>query len=482
MVMWSGKARLPLAASSVLAGLALAACASAPGHPAGTTRATAPPGTTHATPAPVTPSCGPGPARHAWAVELTTDGRTFWQTPLPTRNVDYSPTVQPVLAGPVAVLAQDGVVHGLSLADGRPLWSWTGGTGSQSVYGIWRAGGLVAVLTDQVSDHSRLTGLDAATGAVRWSLRLPVRGLLGGQALTADGGLAVAVIGQGLQVVNLSDGHVRWRLRAAASPALAAADGIVIYGLNGRLAGYDDRTGRPRWTITRGVPQDPQIQLAGGLVLVTSAVTAPSIPNTLTAVVPATGRVAWRFNPQTPATDPGAPVTVLSAGPAGLTVATYDPRRLYLLDPRTGRPRWHADTFVTQDTLPLVTGTGVVLAEGLDHVTVVDRDAADGQVRWRDSLPGIPEGQRILQAGPLALLQGAPARPGHPALLSAYRLAGGGQAWRAALPAFVEPVPEQVPGGILVQAADLFSVCPVAGWTGYEPLRTGAGDTTEGRA
>src|ERR1700745_3249436 len=107
MVMGFGNARLPLPAWSrpagpavlaVVAVLALAACASALSHPG-----SHPAATTHATPAPVraTPSCGPGPARHAWAVELTAGGRTIWQTPLPTRNVDDSPTVQPVLAGPV---------------------------------------------------------------------------------------------------------------------------------------------------------------------------------------------------------------------------------------------------------------------------------------------------------------------------------------------------------------------------------------------
>ena len=58
---------------------------------------------------------------------------------------------------------------------------------------MWRWSGLVAVLTNQVSNHARLTGLDAATGAVRWSLRLPAQGLLGGQAATADGGLAMVV-------------------------------------------------------------------------------------------------------------------------------------------------------------------------------------------------------------------------------------------------------------------------------------------------
>ncbi len=145
-------------------------------------------------------------------------------------------------------------------------------------------------------------------------------------------------------------------------------------------------------------------------------------------------------------------------------MATYDPRRLYLLGLRTGRPRWHVGTFVSLGIFPLVTGTSVVPAEGQGKVTVVDRDAADGRVRWRDSFPGLAAGnQRIVQAGPLALVQGAPVSPGRPAPLAAYRLAGGGQAWRAGLPAFVEPVPEVVPGGILLQAADLFQACALAG-------------------
>ena len=220
-------ARLSLAAGSTLAlalAMALAACGSVAGQHASTGSAATP-----ATPAQASPhgtlaqtTCGPPPPRHAWAVEVTRTGHTAWETPLETRGTMPSPVVQPVVAGPVAVLAQDGIVHGIRLADGHPLWSWPGG---QSVYGLWRWGGLVAVLTDQVSNHARLTGLDAATGAVRWSLRLPARGLLGGQALTADGGLAMAVSGQGIQVVNLTDGRVRWQRRIAASPALTAVGG-----------------------------------------------------------------------------------------------------------------------------------------------------------------------------------------------------------------------------------------------------------------
>jgi outer membrane protein assembly factor BamB len=365
----------------------------------------------------------------------------------------------------VAVLAQDGIVHGIRLADGRPLWSWPGG---QMVYGMWRQGGLVAVLTDQVSNHSRLSGLDAATGAVRWSLRLPARGLLGGQALTADGGLAMVVSGQGIQVVNLADGRVRWRRHIPASPALTAAGHLVIYGLNGHLTGYDARTGALRWTVTPGVSHDPAFQLAGGLLLVTSTTAGPSVPKTLTAVIPATGHVAWRFDPPTPATDPEAQASVLSAGPAGLAVATYDPRRLYLLDWRTGRPRWHADTFVDQGNIGLITGTSVVLVEGQDHVTLVAHDAASGRVLWRDSLPDSSGDYRpVLAAGPLAILQGDPRTPGATAPLRAYQAASGRLAWQAGMPAFVQSPLVLVPGGVLVQPADLSYGCAAAVTTGH---------------
>jgi outer membrane protein assembly factor BamB len=274
----------------------------------------------------------------------------------------------------------------------------------------------------------------------------------------------MAVIGQGLQVVNLADGRVRWQRRIPASPALTAAGGLVIYGLNGHLTGYDARTGGLRWTITPGVSHDPAFQLAGGLLLVTSTTTGPSIPNTAPARLPPAGGAGARPPPPTPATDPGAPVTVLSAGPGGLTVATYDPRRLYLLDLRTGGPRWHADTFVTQGTLPLVTGTSVVLTEGQDHVAVVARDAVNGRVRWRDSLPGPSEGyQPVLQVGPLAILQGEPGVPGAAAPLLAYQTASGRLAWQAVMPTFVQSPPVLVSGGILVQPADTAYACALTG-------------------
>src|SRR5579863_10591215 len=95
------------------------------------------------------PSCPPPTARHAWAVSVSGTGKVRWQTPLPVRGNTVGSAIAPVTARPVAVLAQDGTVYGVRLADGRRLWAWQGG---QLVYGMWRSGGLVVVLTDQVSD------------------------------------------------------------------------------------------------------------------------------------------------------------------------------------------------------------------------------------------------------------------------------------------------------------------------------------------
>lgn len=132
--------------------------------------------------------------------------------------------VSPLPVSSMAVFAQDGIVHGLRLTDGHPLWAWHGG---QAVYGMWRWGGLVAVLTDQVGHHARITGLDAATGAVRWVLRLPGSGLLGSQVATGGGGLAMIGSDGVLRVVSLADGRIRWARFAGRWPALAAADGLV---------------------------------------------------------------------------------------------------------------------------------------------------------------------------------------------------------------------------------------------------------------
>jgi outer membrane protein assembly factor BamB len=401
-------------------------------------------------------SCPAPPPRHAWAVAVSDAGRVLWRTPLPTREEAIDSPIPPVLTGQVAVLAQDGAVYGLRPGDGHRLWSWPGG---QDVYGLWPWPGLVVVLTDQVSEHATLTGLDAATGAVRWQLRLPGSGLLGNLAPTADGGLAMMRVGGLLQVVSLATGRVRWTRRTAASPALTAAGGLVQLAADGRVTGYDDMTGQPRWTIT-GVPQEPQSQLADGLVLVTSAVMGGTAPTAMTAIRPGTGQVAWRF-------DPHSAVTLLTAGQPGLAVATDNPYRLYLLNQATGRPIWQADTVAGLFGTPLLTSAMLVTAEGRLEARITARDVATGAIRWTTPETSTEIVAPIVTVGQLVLVQGE-GEPGQPAPLRAYRLSDGALAWQAGMPTFVQDgaVPVPADHGFLIQAADLSYACAAVGSAG----------------
>jgi len=449
MLTWPSLVLVPIAVALAVAGCGSGGRAAGAG-PAGSV----PPA---GTPAASASACGPFPPRHAWAVDVTTGGRIAWRTPLATHGNDAGSPVPAIPVGPVGVFAQDGMVHGLRLADGRPLWTWHGG---QSVYGMWRRGGLAAVLTDQVSRHARITGLDARTGTVRWVLRLPGSGLLGGQA-AAGGGLAMVRADGVLQMVSLADGRVRWARFAGRSPALAAAGGVVMFAMGGRLTGYSAGTGQVRWARS-GLPGQTQVQVLAGLALVTSNGSGRFTRTTLVAVDPATGRVRWRF-------DPGSEVSQLADGPAGIAVDTYVPaRRLYLLSVRTGRPVWRAATAVGPGTVPLVTASRVVAVEGgvagYLAVRLVSRDAATGRQQWARALATIPAGsQPVLQVRGQAVVQTAAARVHRPSPLLAYDLAHGRLAWRAMMPAFVQTAPVPVAGGLLLQPADTGYGCALTG-------------------
>jgi outer membrane protein assembly factor BamB len=400
-------------------------------------------------------------------VSLT--GQVRWQTPLATRDAAGTSGADPLAVGGVAVFAQDGTVHGLRLTSGRPAWSYPVG---QPVVGMWQWHGLVVVLSGNVGDivplgsDGRLIGLDAATGAVRWRLPVPSgsTGLASPPVATADGGLAMAGWAGPLLMVNMADGSIRWRRGdGTGSGAVAAADGLVFFSTGAGVTAYDDQTGAQRWTAN-GPEVMPPLQLAAGLLLVTDD-TPSGVGSVLTAIAPATGRIAWQFH---------ANVTLMvsAADPvAGIAVAASFAQRLYLLDPATGRVRWQAHIIL--DAGPLFTSAGIIETENTGSVRIVDRDAGDGRIAWQDALPAPATGagagagygtEPILADGPLLLLSGAAFRQGQPTTLSAYRLDNGGLAWRVTLPENTVSAPVPVLDarpGVLVQPA-----LPVFGCTG----------------
>jgi len=419
-----------------------------------------------------------------------------WLDKLPTNPAEQGIAVQPLAiqrsaGGPVDVFGEDDTVYGLRESDGHPLWTWTGG---QPIYGLWNWRGTVVVLSGQVSSHAELAEIDSSTGTVRWTLALPRTGLLGSQALTADGGLAMVVPDGTLEVADLATGRLRWAhplagalpsgpqptpqaVNANVSPGPAAVGPVVVEASGGQVFGYDSRTGAVRWTVS-GLLEEPYLTAADGLVLVSSGGgSGTGISTAVTALSPATGRVAWRF-------DPGTTVMVEGAGPAGILLTSYTPDRLYLIDPATGRERWQATTFIEPSgpatQVALVTATGIILAEGQrgpnpnQRQRYVDRSAATGAVRWSVPFSGwAPPAVPVLALGPLAATVTDPNSLGK-ATLATMRQATGKPGWRVTLPTTLWVPPALTPSGVLAQSTDPSYGCPAVGGVASAPVSPAA--------
>jgi outer membrane protein assembly factor BamB len=402
--------------------------------------------------------CGAPSDPYAWAEQVTPTGLVRWRTTRGASPVDHggnAPVLEPLIAGPAAVFAQGGSVQALALANGQPLWSYAGG---QSVWGLWRWQGMVVALTEDNYYPDRLTGLDAATGTVRWTRQVPGSGLVGPQVATADGGLAMIDTDGALEIVSLATGVVRWThpdsswlslsalgsgsfsavngiMTADDGQGLAASDGVLIAVGDFGTAGYDDRTGRRLWSLGLGLglPVQPAPVLADGDVLLADDAPDSAGSDVLYAIEPASGRVRWQ------AGFPASVALQAQAGPGGVAVDTD--QGMYLLDPATGRRRWEATT----DSSMLVGAGDVLTMEDPGSTRLADRSAADGQLRW--SIPAAEFTQAAMADGLVFdenLAQSA---------LNAYRLGTGALAWRSAFPGVGYPVQlAPAPGGVLVQA------------------------------
>jgi outer membrane protein assembly factor BamB len=339
--------------------------------------------------------------RSAWATEVTAAGHVAWQVRLPTAAQQQGIVLQPLVIGGVAVFAEENTVYGIRVSDGDQLWRRAFSTDiaaeSGAVYGLWQADGRVVVLTGQVSTSARLTALTPSTGAVSWTLRLPASGLLGSQAQGSDGTLAILRPNGVLESVDLASGRVLWSHRAGQSLGPAAVGSVIAAGSAGRVTGYDGRTGRVLWTAG-GLAEQTDVTAADGVFLAFD----DSDTGGVAALNPGTGRVEWRFGSD----------GVLGAGPAGIAVATYTPRRVYLVNPATGRARWSVATFAASSGdnpgQLLEAGPDVVLPEGdltppADVFRLVVRDAANGRELWSAPLAGGTDGFNL---APLSLAGG----------------------------------------------------------------------------
>jgi outer membrane protein assembly factor BamB len=391
-------------------------------------------------------------------MEVSSSGRVVWQLRLPTDPTQSGIALQPLVLGGTGVFAEGNAVYALRLSDGHQLWRKVFPKSSDffasAVYGLWQWRGTVIVLVGQVSSAARLVSLNAATGAVRWTLPLSRQGVTGSLALTDDGGLAM-IRGYGtLSVADLTTGRLRWSRTAGHSLGPLAVGGVVIVGAEGNggsagsVMGYNARTGKLLWT-RHGMPDQPEPQLAPGHVVFYAN------SQSVSALSPATGQTLWQVGT-------AGPLHTLSAGPSGIAVSTANPDRLYLIDPVTGRVRWRIP--FTGSQAPLDTGTDILYAPAAagSRQGFVDLRAANGSVRWAVPAPATASGL-VLRFGAYAVTVGGAIRPGTPGLLSAFRLSTGKAAWTVKVPTMIQVPPAVAGADLLVQPTDPVMACPAGG-------------------
>jgi outer membrane protein assembly factor BamB len=400
--------------------------------------------------------CGTPPPSRASAVAVSAKGKIRWTRGLTDNEQDANDNVKPVAVGDTAYFAQGGTVAAIRISNGKSMWSWTEG---KNVSGMWTGHGVLAVLTDEVGDHARLTGLDVNSGSVKWQRSIPGRGLLGTPQATNDGGLAWLRADGHIQVVDLGTGRVRWTLseNPQDQPVPTAVDGLILIGWNGNLHAFADQTGQRRWTIP-GAAVGVADQLEASMVIDSNPGVGQDYPTAITAVDPMTGKLIW-------SADVGTDVTVLSPGPAGVAVAAYVPnRRLYLLNSQTGKPIWQVDTAIALNTVPVVSANDILSLEGgvvgYPGIRLVDRDTATGKARWKRGLSGTPSGSQdpVVPAGSTVVVETFDQTDR--SVMSAYEQSDGRLAWRTVMPEMIQVPPIQAKGLFLVQASTPVYACP----------------------
>lgn len=238
--------------------------------------------------------------------------------------------------GPLAVSAsgavlyvptadRDGGVSAYDVRSERRLWRWEGGA---VVAGVARLGGTVVTATLD----GRTVGLDADTGAPRWTSRPDTTAQVHAAPLDLGGGGVLIADDRGrVRRLEARTGAEVWSVDVGApvyeTPAMRDG-GVYVPTTRGRLVALDAATGAARWTY------DAEAVLRLSTPAPAEAVVAVGqTDGAVVALDRATGAVRWTYR-----TDGNVSAAPLWAGGV-LLVGTYD-ERLVALDGATGREVW----------------------------------------------------------------------------------------------------------------------------------------------
>lgn len=321
-------------------------------------------------------SRSPSPSRSATGPTRPPQAALRWKTKVIDKDDYRSPDLY--RAGGVVLATHSGQtdVRALDPRTGKILWSRPTDVGpADKVTAGADAVYLFDARKEEDQPDSVMRAVDPASGAVRWTYRVPFGFPWGA---VATGSVVCVAVGNEVTALGAKDGKQRWTARATGMSVTARAGLVVAMG-DGVLTGVDARSGRIRWTYEVG-DSPPFSLVSDGLVFARDQL------GTVYAVRADDGKTAWK-----------KPLDYRSsmrwAGDGLVFVDDVDgPVRALRAD--TGKPVWsrqlggqsgqggqsEANPYGAPSTLGLSGGT-LWVASNSDQ-TVYALDSADGRVQW----------------------------------------------------------------------------------------------------
>lgn len=310
----------------------------------------------------------------------------------------YLPPAAPQADWPVSGGGEPTVEHVQAAANLQIAWKRGFGKGSDREQHLMAppvsAGGRIFVM----DADSRVSALDAGSGAVVWRQDMPDRGrrdrhAFGGGLAFADGKLYVSSGARYVAQLDAATGALGWR-RDTSSPIhsapIVAAGRLFVVSTDNELLAFNAATGAPDWNY-QALVEPARIMRASTPAVAGETIVAGFASGEVVALRAGNGNDLWnqalsrasRTNALSEIRDvAGRPVIykgdVYAASHSGVFAA---------IDLRSGQPRWTLP--VSSVTSPWTAGDVVYIVSRAGEVICVARES--GQVYW---IRDLNEGRR----------------------------------------------------------------------------------------